>query len=106
LDDPTSILSLYRRLLALRRTTPALQTGAYRSLDDVPADCFAYLRETETERVLVILNFSGTEQRVALPENGRIALSTVLDRDDEAVHGTLALRGHEGVVMRLPASGG
>lgn len=106
LDDPTSILSLYRRLLALRRTTPALQTGAYRSLDDVPADCFAYLRETETERVLVILNFSGTEQRVALPENGRIALSTVLDRDDEAVHGTLTLRGHEGVVMRLPASGG
>ena len=31
-DDPDSLLSLYRRLLALRRTEPDLRTGAYRTL--------------------------------------------------------------------------
>ncbi|HEY6890058.1 MAG TPA: alpha-amylase family glycosyl hydrolase [Solirubrobacter sp.] len=31
-DDPSSLLSLYRRLLALRRTEPDLRIGAYRTL--------------------------------------------------------------------------
>ena len=31
-DDPGSLLSLYRRLLALRRAEPDLRTGAYRTL--------------------------------------------------------------------------
>jgi alpha-glucosidase len=41
--DPTSMLTLYRRLLALRRSSPALCGGSYRPLDGVPGDCFVYL---------------------------------------------------------------
>ena len=32
-DDPGSLLSLYRRLLALRRSEPDLRDGAYRTLE-------------------------------------------------------------------------
>jgi alpha-glucosidase len=32
-EDPDSLLSLYRALLALRRTEPDLVTGAYRTLE-------------------------------------------------------------------------
>ena len=55
------MLSLTRRLLALRRASPALSVGRYRPLDgaDVPDDCFVFLREADSERLLVALNFAG-----------------------------------------------
>jgi glycosidase len=64
-EDPTSLLCLYRDLLALRRATPALHRGAYRSLE-APEDVFAYERRADASRVLVALNFSGGERRVKL----------------------------------------
>ena len=32
-DDPTSMLTLYHRLIALRRATPAMAVGAYTVVD-------------------------------------------------------------------------
>ena len=49
-NDPRSLLSLTRALLALRRSLPALTLGSYRSLDQGNAACFAYLREHEEQR--------------------------------------------------------
>jgi alpha-glucosidase len=43
-DDPVSMLNLYRQLLKVRRNTPALVQGTYRSLDVEHEDCFVYLR--------------------------------------------------------------
>jgi len=64
-NDPGSLLCLYRDLLALRRATPALHRGDYRSLD-APEDVFAFERRAGASRVLVALNFSGGERRVKL----------------------------------------
>jgi alpha-glucosidase len=44
-DDPTSMLSLYRRLIRYRKDSAALRLGSYRSLPDAPAGLYAYLRE-------------------------------------------------------------
>ena len=55
--DPGSPLSLYRELLALRRATPALQVGGYRSVDAAP-DVFAYERAHDGNRLLVAVNFA------------------------------------------------
>jgi alpha-glucosidase len=66
-DDPTSLLHLYRDLLALRRSTPALHRGDYRSLDG-PDDVFAYERRAGDSRALVALNFSDDERRPQLPD--------------------------------------
>jgi alpha-glucosidase len=74
--DPASSLELYRTLLALRRRTPALQHGSYRSVHSAP-DVFGYVREHEGERLLVALNFAPFPR--ALPgeaEGGRVLLST------------------------------
>jgi hypothetical protein len=46
-----------------------------------------------------VLNLTG--ERRDHPAAGRVALSTGLDRDGEAVTGALALRGGEGVVLRV-----
>jgi glycosidase len=110
LEDSKSILSLYRQLLAYRKARPALQWGCYRALDDasneVPEACYAFLRETEEEQVLVALNFSDQEQRLVLPsvEEAVVVLSTHLDRSGTVDPRSLSLRGNEGLIIELTRS--
>jgi alpha-glucosidase len=99
--DPRSMLTLHRSLIELRRTTPALATGAYRSVytDD---DLLVYEREADGERRRVALNLSGTPRELAWAgPRARILLSTHLDRSNEWVAGRLALRAAEGVVLEV-----
>ena len=42
-DDPASMLTLYHRLIALRRTTPALAVGAYTAVE-AHGEVLAYMR--------------------------------------------------------------
>ena len=96
LADPRSMLSLTRRLLAVRRASPALSVGSYRALEGVPEACFVYQRESAKERVVVALNFSAHPVEVHLPA-GELLVSTGMDRE------TLdsRLRPAEGLVIRL-----
>jgi alpha-glucosidase len=101
LEDRASMLNLYRRLLALRRATPALHGGDYRPLDVEAADVFAFERVDGGDRVLVALNFSDRPQRVALSagHGGRYLLSTRASRDGERVTDALELGPDEAVVV-------
>lgn len=65
----TAMTGFYQRLNRLRRTSPALSADAsYKSIKllfpDMPV--WAYLREMNGERVLVLLNFNEREQRIQL----------------------------------------
>ncbi|HEX6292218.1 MAG TPA: alpha-amylase family glycosyl hydrolase [Herpetosiphonaceae bacterium] len=101
-DDPTSMLTLYRRLIALRRAEDALAVGAYEPLP-ASGDRLAYVRRHGARRLLVALNLGGQQHRIDLTTigPGRVLLSTHLDRDDEALHDELLLRGDEGVIVEL-----
>jgi glycosidase len=103
LREPTSLLNLYRRLLAYRDATPALTVGDYEPVDGVPEACYAYLRETGEERVLIVLNFSDRAERVRIdePEGGEIAISTHLDRSGHDDLRALSVRGNEGLIIEL-----
>ena len=104
LVDPRSLLSLYVRLIALRRAEPALHAGTYTAVhsDD---HTLAYLRTDGTRRFLVALNLTGQPRTVPAtdvtrgPAAGRLVLSTHGDRDDERVSGQIALRPNEAVVV-------
>jgi alpha-glucosidase len=97
--DPGSMLTLYRRLIALRRAREVLVTGAKR-LVDAPENVIAYERAGGAQRVLVALNLGGEAGEVALGE-GKALLSTHLDRDGERVSGALRVRGDEGVIVEV-----
>jgi len=56
--NPSSLLNYYRYLLQVRKATPALMEGDYLPLDKTAKDYFAFLRKSEGQTVLVILNFS------------------------------------------------
>jgi alpha-glucosidase len=85
--DPASSLALYRALLALRRATPALQHGTYRSLAAAP-DVFAYVREHHGERVAIACNFAPFPRPLpAEVAGGRVLLSTHAAPDAQQLAG-------------------
>ncbi|HEU0013448.1 MAG TPA: alpha-amylase family glycosyl hydrolase [Longimicrobium sp.] len=99
--DPSSLLTLHRRLLALRRAESALSLGDWSPIDAEGA-VLAYLRTHGDARFLVALNLrdapAALEPHLA---RGRVELSTHPDREGDQVHGRVELRGDEGVVVRL-----
>src|SRR5690606_27081876 len=102
-DDPRSMLTLHRRLLALRRAEPALAVGAFSPLR-ATGNVLAWVRKDADRRLLVVLNLGSSAAAYTPPVldvRGEVAVSTHLDREGEPVRRTVELRGDEGVVVRL-----
>ncbi|MDT0631745.1 alpha-amylase family glycosyl hydrolase [Rubrivirga sp. S365] len=97
-SDPDSMLSLYRRLLALRRARPALHAGSVRVLDGVPADVFAWERRAGDDRALAVLCLSRAGRTVEVGAGWRRAVSTH-HAEPADVGPTLALAPWEGAVL-------
>jgi alpha-glucosidase len=57
-DNPDSLLNYYRRLARVRKQTPALVSGEYKPVHEKAEDYFAFLRFTEAQSVLVVLNYA------------------------------------------------
>jgi alpha-glucosidase len=70
-QDPDSIFSTYKRLLALRKSEPALRDGSYEAVNENDEHVFAYLRKSGDETLLVALNMSGQERTVAVKLAGK-----------------------------------
>jgi alpha-glucosidase len=99
--EPTSMLSLYRALIALRRKEPPLDIGSYEPVN-AAGPILAYLRCHQERRLLIALNFEAEPATLQVPsEGGRILLSTHLDRHGAAAAPGLHLRGDEGVIVEL-----
>ena len=74
--DPDSIYNTYKRLLALRKSEPALREGSYESVDQDDEHVFAYVRKGEGETgktgetIVVALNMSAQPRTLTLKELG------------------------------------
>jgi alpha-glucosidase len=100
--DPRSVLSFFRRLTALRGTTPALSVGSYRSIETGNPDVLGYARVHAQARLLVLLNFSQAAQSLelgAVAASGRTLLSTEMDREGTESLEPLLLRPNEGIIV-------
>src|SRR4051794_19932723 len=64
MDDPTSIVHLYHRMLRTRRASSALRSGDLRLLAAVD-DVVAYERVADDDRRTVLVNFSSAPRTVA-----------------------------------------
>jgi alpha-glucosidase len=98
-----SMLTLYRRLIELRRAEPALSVGAFAPL---PArdDVMAYVRKINERRLLIVLNLSAKAQSFSMSDlqcRGSLLLTTHLDRGREELADKLELRAAEGAVIEL-----
>ncbi|MHB8220751.1 MAG: alpha-amylase family glycosyl hydrolase [Acidimicrobiales bacterium] len=95
-DDPHSVLSLVRDLVALRRRVRDLRSGAYASLA-TPPDVWAWQRGTGH---VVVVNLADGAATWEMPE-GRVRIGTDRSRDGEPVSGDVGLAGWEGLVVEL-----
>jgi alpha-glucosidase len=102
-QDPRSLLALYRRLLALRKTEPALARGIQTPVVR-RAPLLVYRRELPERRLLVILNMAGDDLTFDFSElasSATMLVSTFLDSHNKLVEDEIAIRGNEGVVLAL-----
>ncbi|KQP31098.1 alpha-amylase [Methylobacterium sp. Leaf104] len=102
-DDARSLLTLYRRLLRLRRDHTALATGTFRSLPATTDFVFAYERQDGATKLRILLNFSALQQVIVItdPEENRwsVLLSTHAARTGGGADATIILEGNEGVIL-------
>ena len=104
--DPSSILNLYKRLLALRRWHDALRSGTYVPLLPNDPNVLAYLRRTKDSAVLVALNMSTsipTLRNVLAGQDlksttGRVLVGTLLPANRVVPLDALTLRPFEVVI--------
>lgn len=116
--DPRSILSLYRSLIDLRRKYRALSNGYYHAPEVSDESVLAYIRENQTEKLLIVINFSDQELSTNLDLQttdlklsaivdyqpiAKLLLSTHLDHQPEQLIDLkkITLRANEGLILEL-----
>ena len=105
-NDPASVLHHYRQLIALRRAEPLLQHGHYHALLIDHPQVWAYLRQGDNERLLVLNNFYGSACELELPEHvisqgmtQRVVISNYADCSPRTR--SIRLRPYESFVLHL-----
>jgi alpha-glucosidase len=104
--DAESLLNFYRRLIALRRRSPALLDGNYAAVGSDP-HVYAYRRSTQRQTVIIALNMSGESRTFKLPPPVRtgpfvynVALSNMTaPKPRRLVNNELSLAPFEAVIL-------
>mgnify|MGYP001202436800 FL=1 len=111
--DPGSMLSLYKRLIQLKKGSRALTAGTYEPIEGGPSDCLLFHRlvqaEGHREAMLIAVNFSARAHIVTLPMTrpisgriGTLILSTDPRRGEEGWSAErFQLGPDEGIVVKL-----
>ena len=102
LQEPDSILNLYRQLLQMRKSSPALQVGSFSQFEEADSRCYAFSRSLAGfPETYVLLNLSKDQLTInlGLPGKGTIKASTRMDRQEPADLSHLTLRGYEGIIV-------
>lgn len=74
-NDPQSLLSLYKQLLAFRTSSQVIAKGSYQPLKLDSDNLFGYVREYNGEKIGVIVNFS-REHTMHCEIQGELLIST------------------------------
>jgi alpha-glucosidase len=97
-----SLLSLYKKLIKLRQSEPALYGGVYLPVG-IKDELICYSRKSEDQEFLIALNLGENEISFTpeQPFSGIVEISGREKLDGEKVTNTLTLKGHQGYVIRL-----
>jgi oligo-1,6-glucosidase len=99
-DDPDSVFSYYKKLIALRKNYEIIVYGTYQLLLAEDENLYVYTRTLGEKKLLVLCNFSEEEQKVAIPESLRDRKCEILignyERSDTNVQ---SLQPYEGLVL-------
>ena len=81
-QDPGSMLSLYKRLIRLKKGSKALTAGTYHPIEGGPDECLLFRRdchlEGQRESMLIAVNFSARVHKISLPAVSEVARTGTL----------------------------
>ncbi len=100
-SDPNSVYNFYRRLLEMRKHTPAFVYGDYKDLDPSNPNVFIYTRVLDNEKYLVVINLSSKDVAYQLPPEAK-ARTLILDSLSKPAQsgGDLRLQPWEAIIYR------
>ncbi|WP_221564522.1 alpha,alpha-phosphotrehalase [Alkalihalobacillus sp. TS-13] len=109
LKDKGSVFYHYKRLIELRKEFDIITTGDYQLLLEDDPDIFAYMRNSDDEKLLVVNNFYGKEAEFRLPAeidlsgfDSKVLLFNYSDSYENYEH--INLRPYESVVFYFKKS--
>lgn len=97
--DPNSILNYFRKIVAIRKSNPILVHGKYSLLDKQNPTVYAYTREWQGKKWLILLNFSTKESSVNIGFDYRSKTQIINNYNENTT--TDKLRPYEAVVYEL-----
>ena len=98
-DDPDSIFSHYRKLIALRKQYDVIANGDFAPLDMAHPSVLAYTRRTDREELVVINNFYRKEADWTCPVNLDGFTCLLSNYADSRAETKLHLRPYESLVL-------
>jgi len=103
-QNPNSVLNYFKKIVRMRKDNPILIYGKYTLLDKENPDVYAYTRELNGKKVLVLLNFTTHKVQAKLSFDMRKAKLLIDNyntmQDANAVQ-TFTLRPYEAAVFEL-----
>lgn len=98
--DPNSVLSYFKKMVQLRKQNPILIYGKYTLVDYENPDIYAYTRELDGKKVLVLLNFSSKKATVKTGLNTKKA-KLLISNYKGNFSSTTELRPYEAAIFQL-----
>ena len=102
--DPNSVLNYFRQVVQLRKDNLVLVYGKYTLLDKDNPDVYAYTRELNGKKMLILLNFSAKNATANVDvdmNNTKGLLSNYKDKVIYKVKGGVSLRPYEALVCEM-----
>jgi alpha-amylase len=101
--DPNSLWHFYKKMIQLRKSTPALSTGRYSDVPNNNDKVFSFLRANKNERVLVVVSLSENIEEVRINTNAKSAKDLLKEKTYKINSGDFAvqLQPHEVMVYKL-----
>lgn len=101
--NPDSLLNYYKHLLKVRKATPALIEGEYKSIHETAADYIAFLRIADRQSALVVLNYSENRLELDFSDIAELNGKTLRPLFSSAVRGNTDLNPQKVVISPFEA---
>jgi oligo-1,6-glucosidase len=100
--DPNSVLNHFRKMVKLRNENKVLVYGKYELLDKNNEDIYAYTRELDGEKMLVLLNFTDQNSSIMLPQIKQLADIQINNYSSLAINNhTITLKPYQAIIVSL-----
>ncbi|WLR57027.1 alpha-glucosidase [Mesobacillus subterraneus] len=103
-EDESSIYHYYRKLIQLRKEHPIIVHGSYDILVPEDENIYVYTRTLDSQKLLVLLNFTKEEQRFDVPDElqGKKHEILISNYDSSAEYGSaITLKPYEAIVYKI-----